>query len=63
LSRHNSTTGLNHRTESLEEAIAFDAEQAKVLEHIDAAEGAAQIVRRITDESGEFRVWVGVEEA
>ena len=60
---HDSTTGLNHRTESLQEAIAFDAEQAKVLQHIDAAEGAAQIVRRITDESGEFRVWVGVEEA
>jgi hypothetical protein len=28
---HDSTTGLNHRTESLQEAIAFDAEQAKVL--------------------------------
>jgi hypothetical protein len=60
---HDSTTGLNHRTESLEEAIAFDAEQGKILEQMDAAEAAAQIVRRITDESGEFRVWVRVEEA
>jgi hypothetical protein len=58
---HDSTTGLNHRTESLDEAVAYDAEQAKILEQIDAAEAAAQIVRRITDESGAFAVWVGVE--
>jgi hypothetical protein len=63
LSRHNSTTGLNHRTESLEEAIAFDAEQAKVLERVHAAEAAAGIVRQIRDESGAFAVWIGVEEA
>ena len=60
---HDSATGLNHRTESLKEAIAFDAEQGKILEQIDAAEAAAQIVRQITDESGAFAVWVGVEEA
>jgi hypothetical protein len=60
---HDSTTGLNHRTESLGEAVAFDAERGKILEQIDAAEAAAQIVRRIMDESGTFAVWVGVEEA
>ena len=57
---HDSTTGLNHRTESLEEAIAFDAEQARVLKQIDAAEAAAQIVRQIRDESGAFAVWLAV---
>lgn len=60
---HDSTTGLNHRTESLDEAVAYDAEQAKILEQIDAAEAAARIERRITDPSGAFAVWVGVEEA
>lgn len=55
-------TGLDHQTESLDDAIAFDAEQAKVLEQIDAAEAAARIERRITDQSGQFSVWVGVEE-
>ena len=59
---HDRTTGLNHRTKSLEEAIAFDAEQAKVLEQIDAAEAAARIERRIIDPSGAFAVWVRVEE-
>lgn len=59
---HDSTTGLNHRTASLSEAIAFDAEQAKILERIDAAEAAAQIVRQIRDESGAFAVWLAVEE-
>ena len=58
---HDSTTGLNHRTESLNEAIAFNAEQAKILERIDAAEAAARIERRITDQSRQFSVWVGVE--
>lgn len=58
---HDSTTGLNHRTESLNEAIAFNAEQAKVLEQIDAAEAAARIERRIIDPSGAFAVWVGIE--
>ena len=57
---HDSTTGLNHRTESLEEAIVFNAEQGKILERIDAAEAAAQIVRRIRDESGAFTIWVAV---
>jgi|GEM_PF-834920 hypothetical protein len=55
---HDSTTGLNHRTQSAAEAVAFDAEQAGVLEAIDAAETAAQIERRITDESGTFHVWI-----
>ena len=59
---HDSTTGLNHQTESLNEAIAFNAEQAKILERIDAAEAAARIERRITDQSGQLSVWVGVEE-
>ena len=59
---HDSTTGLNHRTESLDEASAFDAEQAKVLEQIDAAEAAARIDRRITDQSGQFSVWIEVRE-
>ena len=57
---HDSTTGLKQRTESLDEAVAYDAEQAKVLEQIDAAEAAARIERRITDQSGAFAVWVGV---
>lgn len=57
---HDSTTGLNHRTESLEEAIAFDAEQARVLKQIDAAEAAARIKRQIRDESGAFTIWVAV---
>ena len=55
---HDSTTGLNHRTESLAEAMAFDAQQAGILEAIDAAEAAARIERRIRDESGKFAVWV-----
>ena len=57
---HDSTTGLNHLTESLDEAVAFDAEQAKILQSIDAVEAAARIERRITDPSGSFAVWVGV---
>ena len=55
---HDSTTGLNHRTDSLDEAVAFNAAQAKILDAIDAAEAAAHIERRIQDESGVFRVWV-----
>ena len=57
---HDRTTGLNHLTESLDEAVAFDAEQAKILQSIDAVEAAARIERRITDPSGSFAVWVGV---
>jgi hypothetical protein len=57
---HDRNTGLNHRNESLGEAIAFDSEQGKILERIDAAEVAAQIVRQVRDESGAFSVWVGV---
>ena len=57
---HDSTTGLNHRTESLVEAMAFDAGQGEVLAAIDAAEAGAQIERRINDESGAFAVWVEV---
>ncbi|NRP31841.1 MULTISPECIES: hypothetical protein [unclassified Aliiroseovarius] len=55
---HDSTTGLNHRTDSAAEAVAFNDAQAKVLDAIEAAEQAARIERRITDESGAFRVWV-----
>jgi hypothetical protein len=55
---HDSTTGLNHRTNSLDEAVAFNAAQAQILDAIDAAEAAAHIERRIQDESGVFRVWV-----
>jgi hypothetical protein len=43
--------------------VAFDAEQAKILQSIDAAEAAVRIDRRITDQSGQLSVWVGVEEA
>jgi hypothetical protein len=57
---HDSTTGLNHRTASASEAVAFDAAQAGVLDAIDAAEAGAGIERKITDESGVFSVWVGV---
>ncbi|PWG16153.1 hypothetical protein [Salibaculum griseiflavum] len=57
---HDSATGLNHRTQSATEAIAFDAAQAKTLDAIDAAQRAAPIEQRITDESGAFRVWVAV---
>ena len=55
---HDSTTGLNHRTNSAAEAAKFDAEQAKVLDAIEAAEQAARIERRISDESGAFGVWI-----
>ena len=57
---HDGTTGLNHRTESLAEASAFDVEQGKILEQIDAAEAATRIKRQIRDESGAFAVWVEV---
>jgi hypothetical protein len=57
---HDSATGLNHRAKSAAEAIAFDAAQAKTLDAIDAAERAAPIEQRITDESGAFSVWVAV---
>jgi hypothetical protein len=59
---HESTTGLNHRTDSAAEAAKFDAEQAKVLDAIEAAERAARIERRISDESGAFAVWVTVKD-
>ena len=59
---HDSTTGLNHRTDSAAEAVTFNAAQAKTLDAIDAAERAARIERRITDESGVFAVWVPIAE-
>jgi len=40
--------------------MAFDAQQGKILAAIDDAEAGAQIERRISDESGEFAVWVAV---
>ena len=55
---HDSTTGLNHRTQSAAEAMAFDEQQAEVFDAIDASEAAAQIEQRITDESGVFAVWI-----
>jgi hypothetical protein len=42
--------------------VAFNAAQAKILDAIDAAEAAAHIERRITDESGVFSVWVSMAE-
>jgi len=57
---HDSTTGLNHRTNSLDEAVAFNAAQAQILDAIDAAEAAARIERKIRDESGAFAVWVSI---
>ena len=57
---HDSTTGLNHRTDSAAEAASFDAAQAKVLDAIEAAEQAARIEQNITDESGAFSVWIRV---
>ena len=59
---HDSTTGLNHRTDSAAEAMAFNAAQAKTLDAIDAAERAARVERRVSDESGAFSVWIGIEE-
>ena len=59
---HDSLTGLNHRTATPAEAIAFHAGHGEVLDTIDRAEAAATIQRRITDESGEFALWVGVQE-
>ena len=58
---HDSTTGLNHRTDSAAEAASFDAAQAKVLDAIETAEQAARIERRVSDESGVFGVWVVAE--
>lgn len=49
---YDSTTGLNHRTESLEEAVAFDAEQIQILDCIDAAEAATRIERSIQIKAG-----------
>lgn len=60
---HDSTNGLNHRAESWDEAMAFDAAQAQVLAQIDTAEAASRIERRITDESGAFSVWVCISVA
>ena len=59
---HDSTTGLNHCTDSAAEAVAFNAAQAKFLDAIDAAERAARVERRITDESGVFSVWVPIKD-
>ena len=57
---HDSVTGLNHRTDDVAEALAFDAAQAAILRAIDQAEQAARIERRIRDETGAFAVWVAV---
>jgi len=57
---HDSTTGLNHRTDSAAEAVSFDAAQAQVLDTIEATARAARIEQKITDESGAFSVWIAV---
>jgi hypothetical protein len=44
--------------EAAADAATFDAAQAEVLDAIKAAARAALIERRISDESGAFRVWV-----
>ena len=59
---HDSVTGLNHRTSHADKAVAFHAAQGQALAAIDAAERAAKIKRRITDESGAFPVWIVVTE-
>ena len=43
-------------------AVAFNAAQAKILDAIDAAEAAARIERRNTDESVVFSAWVPIAE-
>ena len=58
---HDSTTGLNHRTDSAAKAVSFNAAQAEILDAIDAAELAVRIERRISDESGTFAVWFVAE--
>ena len=60
---HDSTTGLNHRTDRAAEAVSFDAAQAKVLDTIEATARAARIEQKITDESGAFGVWVAVDKS
>jgi len=59
---HDAETGLNHRTVSPTVAAVFDAEQKKILDAINAAEQASKIKRKITDESGQYSIWVEVEE-
>jgi hypothetical protein len=59
---HDTRTGLNHRTESPTIAAVFDAEQRLMLTQIDEAEANAKIARKLMDESGEFSIWVEVQE-
>ena len=42
--------------------VEFDAAQAKVLDAIEAAEQAARIEQKFTDESGAFSAWISVPE-
>lgn len=57
---HDSKTGLNNRTTSPSIALAFDAQQAKILEAINEAEKNSVIRRKITDSSGKYSVWIDV---
>lgn len=56
---HDSLTGLNHRADTPDAAMAFHARHTEALEATDQAEAAARIERKITDASGEFALWVG----
>lgn len=56
---HDSTTGLNNWTKCLDETISFKAEQTKIRQCIGAAEATTRRKRGITDQSGQFSVWVG----
>lgn len=59
---HDSSTGLNRRTKDLSEAIAYRNEKAAILDEIDKSESFSPILRKITDESGEYSVWITVDE-
>lgn len=57
---HDISTGNNHRTVSPTVAAAFHANHKVHLDEIDRLEQNSTIKRKITDESGEFSVWVVV---
>lgn len=57
---HDISTGANHRTVSPTVAAAFHANHKVRLDEINKLEQNSTIKRKITDESGEFSVWVVV---
>lgn len=59
---HDHTTGLNHKTNSSEEAAAHLLEQRKILDTIANGEASFVIQRKITDESGQYSAMVQVTE-